>query len=305
MIYFSENIKKQNPLTDHKVWRANKYKLRLTNEQEKKLVQFCGSARFIYNLCLRDRLFFEKRGSRVGFYAQCKKLTQLKSDPAMSWLCEAPIQALQQALKDLDKAFVNHRKKPSHFKKPTVRKKYRNDTIRFLKSRQNEIRRTGKSSGQIRIQKIGWVSFRGWYGILGNIRSITIKRDGCGWAASVFYQSEVNRPTNSNLPPVGIDVGITHFAALSTGELIDPLNAGRKSLSRLAFLQRRLARKNRGSNNWRKQKRKITKLHASVVDARRDFLHKLSTRIAKNHGLVCVENLKIKNMSASARGSVQ
>lgn len=106
-------------------------------------------------------------------------------------------------------------------------------------------------------------------------------------------------------PPseVGIDMGVKRFATLSDGDFFEPLNAFKREREKLAKLQKKLAGQKKGSRNSRKTKRKITRLHRHIADSRRDFLHKTSTQIAKNHSVVYVEDLKVSNMSASAAGT--
>jgi len=112
-------------------------------------------------------------------------------------------------------------------------------------------------------------------------------------------------PALSTLPDVGIDRGVAVFAALSSGELIEPLSAGKKAQRSLARAQRKLARKVKLSNGWRKQKQRIATLQARIARARKDHLHKLSTEIAKNHGTVVIESLRIGNMVRSAKGTAE
>ena len=98
-------------------------------------------------------------------------------------------------------------------------------------------------------------------------------------------------------------MGVKRFATLSNGDFVEPLNAFKQERENLTKLQRKLARQKKGSRNSRKTKRKIARLHRYIADSRRDFLHKTSTRIAKNHSIVYVEDLKVSNMSASAAGT--
>jgi putative transposase len=119
----------------------------------------------------------------------------------------------------------------------------------------------------------------------------------------VQYECEVADPKPSSLPVVGIDRGVSVFAALSDGTLIEPANHGKRALRALARAQRKLARKKQGSNNRRKQVRRLARLHRRVANARKDFLHKQSTIIAKSHGVVVLEKLGIRNMVRLARGT--
>jgi len=103
---------------------------------------------------------------------------------------------------------------------------------------------------------------------------------------------------------IGIDAGIRCFAAFSDGTMVQGVNSFRKHEDQLAREQRRLKQKQKGSKNWKKQKRKISRLHHKIANVREDFLHKLSTRISKSHARAYVEELKIQNMSASAKGTI-
>ena len=102
---------------------------------------------------------------------------------------------------------------------------------------------------------------------------------------------------------IGIDMGVKRLVTLSNGDFVEPLNSFKQEREKLAKLQRKLARQKKGSRNSRKTKRKIARLHRYIADSRRDFLHKTSTKIAKNHSIVYVEALKVSNMSASASGT--
>jgi putative transposase len=100
-------------------------------------------------------------------------------------------------------------------------------------------------------------------------------------------------------------VGIARFATLSDGTVIEPLNSFKKHQARLKRYQRRMARKVKFSNNWKKAKAKVAKVTSTIANARRDFLHKASTTISKNHAVVCIEDLQVRNMSKSAAGTIE
>jgi putative transposase len=104
---------------------------------------------------------------------------------------------------------------------------------------------------------------------------------------------------------IGIDMGIANFATFSDGNSIQPLNSFRKHEKQLAALQHVLAKKVKVSENWRKQKAKVARLHKKIADVRNDFFHKTTTTISKNHAVVVLEDLKVKNVSASASGSLE
>jgi putative transposase len=129
-------------------------------------------------------------------------------------------------------------------------------------------------------------------------------RHSCGkWFISIQTERDVEPPVHGATTAVGIDLGVARFATLSDGQSIAPLNSLKKHQQRLARYQRSMARKQKFSKNWVKAKAKVQKLHSTITNVRRDFLHKTSTAISKNHALVCIEDLKVANMSRSAKGS--
>jgi len=220
----------------------------------------------------------------------------------VDWLKACPAHTLQQALKDLDRAYQNWwagRAEP-----PTPRKKGVNDSFRFPDPVSIKVERTGRSSGRIKLPKLGWVRLRGWRVIPGDICNATVSRRAGHWYVAVQWQQEAAEPVESPLPSVGIDRGITVFAALSDGTSIAPANHGKKAFKALRKAQRNLSRKRRGSSHRRKAIRRVAKIQLRAANARKDFLHKVSTDIAKNHGIVVVEALKVRNMSASAKGTL-
>jgi putative transposase len=138
--------------------------------------------------------------------------------------------------------------------------------------------------------------------VLGEVRSATVSLRAGKWYVSILTKREVEQrvPRGS---AVGIDVGVARFATLSDGSFVAPLASVRKHGQRLAKYQRRMARKQKGSSNWMKSKARVQRIHARIADARADFLHKASTTISKNHAMIAVEDLKIRNMSKSAAGT--
>jgi len=103
---------------------------------------------------------------------------------------------------------------------------------------------------------------------------------------------------------VGIDMGITRFATMS-GSFLSPLNSFKRHEARLRRAQRAMSRKTKLSNNWKKAKARIQRIHARIGNARRDYLHKTTATISKNQAMVCIEDLQVRNMSKSAAGSTE
>ena len=283
-------------MIDHK---AVLFRLYPTPEQAAQMVQIAGACRFVYNLALEQRRDWYRPGRRFNFASQCREVTQLRAE--VDWLKAVPVHTLQQALCDLERAYQNWW--AGRAQAPTPRRKGLNDRFRFPDPVSLAVERTGTSSGRVKLPKLGWVRLRGWAALPGDIRNITVSRRAGHWFAAVQCEREGAEPVLSTLPPIGIDLGVAVFAALSDGTSIAPVNHGKTALKALRKAQRALARKTRGSANRRKAVRRVAKLQKRVTDARKDFLHKHSTIIAKSHGMVVVEALPVRAMSASAKGT--
>lgn len=280
--------------------KAQLFRLYPTPEQAAQMAQFSGACRYVYNLALEQRRDWYRPGRTFNFTTQCREVTQLRAD--VDWLKAVPVHSLQQALRDLDQAYRNWWS--GRAQAPTPRRKGVNDSFRFPDTHHLAVERTGSSSGRVKLPKLGWVRVRGWKSLPGDLRNITVSRRAGKWFAAVQCEREIDEPALSLLPAIGIDMGVKVFAALSDGTCISPANHGMKALRALRKAQRVVARRKRGSANRRKAVRRVARIQKRVADARKDFLHKQSTIIAKNHRMVVMEALKVRNMSASARGTV-
>lgn len=280
--------------------RANKYRLEPSPEQVECLENVAGACRFVYNCALEQRRDWYRR-KRITYLQQQAELTQCRAE--FDWLRACPVHALQCALRDLEynfqKFFVGLRGYP----KP--RRKKDGEGFRLPDPRYLRFKRLSRRMGAVRLGKIGWVKVRGWFPLGGEIKNVHVRRRGKHWYVSIQWQKEVPDLEPRNLPCIGIDHGIKVFAAMSDGTKIAPLNAFKRIKDNLAKEQRRLARKKLYSSNWNKQLLKVSRLRQNAANARKDFLHKLSTEIAKSHGIVKVEKLNIKGMTASAKGTVE
>jgi len=283
-----------------KIRKAYKVRLKTNEKIENMLVRYCGSSRFLWNKCLAMNLErLENRQAILWYNELAWWLTVWKQSEEYGFLKECPSQVLQQKLKDLERAFRDCFDKSQSLKRtPVFKKRGLNDGIRFPQGFKIDNRR-------IFLPKIGWIGFHKSCEIAGKIKNITIT-NRCGqWFASIQVEQMIEIGKHASDSEIGIDAGVKCFTAFSDGTMIDGVHSFRKHEDALAREQRKLARKKRGSNNWKKQKRKISKLHHTIANVRQDFLHKLSTEISKNQAKVYVEGLKIKNMSASARGTIE
>ena len=160
-------------------------------------------------------------------------------------------------------------------------------------------------NGRIKLPKLGWIRYRNSREILGTAKNITVSSNGGKWFVSIQTEREVEPAIPKSTSSIGIDVGIARFATMSDGSFVAPLNSFKKHQQRLAKYQRRMSRKVKFSRNWKKAKAKVQKIHTGIAQARKDFLHKTTTTISQNHALVCVEDLQVRNMSKSSKGTVE
>ena len=278
--------------------QAFKFELQPNGEQQRTMRRFAGSCRFVFNKALALQQTRHEQGEKKLSYAGfCKALTEWKAQPETLWLKETHSQPLQQTLKDLERAYVNFFEKRADF--PRFKKKGTGDSFRYPQGCKLD-----QGNGRIFLPKLGWLRYRNSRDVLGDICNVTISQSGGKWFASIQTRREV--PVEQ--PPggiVGLDMGIARFVTLSDGSHLDPLNSFKKHQQRLKRYQRRMARKVKFSQNWKKAKAKVTQIHIDIANARKDYLHKASHAISKNHAIVCIEDLQVRNMSKSSKGNAE
>ncbi|MEV0407973.1 transposase [Actinoallomurus sp. NPDC050550] len=280
-----------------------RFRLAPTAAQETALLEHCSHARFVWNLAVEQHLYWRPgRASAPGYREQCRQLTEARSESA--WLRSGSQTVQQQALRDFSQATSNFFN--GTHRRPTWRKRGRHEGFRIVGQRGNQwdVRRVSRKVGQVWVPKVGWVPFRWSRPIPVDAKSYRITQDRSGrWhVAFAVIPEAINRPTTDEA--VGIDRGVAVSAALSTGELLSAPGLSRKEAKRLKRLQRKLARAQRGSNRRTRIKFAIARLKARETDRRKDWAEKISTELARRFSLVGVEDLKIKNMVRSARGTV-
>lgn len=280
--------------------RASVFELEPTETQASAFGQWVGACRVVYNLALDQRRTFGQQ-HHIYYNQQQAEITDLRAEA--DWLKAVPVHALQMAVRAVDSAY--QRFFTGQCEAPQPRKKSVNDSFTLPDPSYLGFKRLNANHGAVKVPKVGWVKLRGYRALGGALRSITISRKAGKWFVSIAWQKEVPDPLPSNLPTVGLDRGVAVFAALSDGRKIEPLSAFKRIKDKLAKHQRKMSRKVRRSENWRKQKVKITRLHRKVANARKDYLHKLSTDLAKNHSVIKIEKLQVKNMTKSAKGTVE
>jgi putative transposase len=279
---------------------VSRYRLAASTAQERVLREHCAHARYVWNLAVEQQSWWRPgRKSAPGFVAQAAQLTEARAVSA--WLRDGSQMVQQQALRDFAQAMANYF--ASTHGKPTWRKASRDEGFRIVAVRPGHVRRLSRKTGEVWVPKAGWVRFR-WSRAIPAARSYRITRDRAGrWhIAFAAIPEPITGPDTGVV--VGIDRGVTVSAALSTGELLHCPGLHPAERARLARLQRRLARTRRGSNRRQRVRAAIATLKARESDRRKDWVEKLSTDLARRFDMIRVEDLKIRNMTRSARGTL-
>ncbi len=280
----------------------SRYRLQPTPAQEQALAEHCAHARFVWNLAVEQHAHWRPgRKSAPGFAEQCRQLTQARAE--FAWLRAGSVTVQQQALKDFAQAMANFFS--GTHRRPTWRKRGEGDGFRIVAVKEGDVRRLSRNTGEVKIPKVGWVRFRWSRAVPGGVKSYRVNRDAAGRWHVAFAAIPEPVPAPGNGERVGVDRGVAASAALSTGELLTVPGLSRAGRSRLLRLQRKLARAKRGSNRRGKVKSAIAKLKARESDRRKDWVEKTSTRLARDFDVIAVEDLKIANMTRSAKGTLQ
>ncbi|MCK0507305.1 RNA-guided endonuclease InsQ/TnpB family protein [Aromatoleum anaerobium] len=278
--------------------QAFKFELSPDGQQERQMRRFAGSCRFVFNKALAlQKERYEQGEKKLGYAGLCKRLTEWRNSPDTGWLSGAPVHPLQQTLKDLERAYANFFLKRADF--PRFKKKGQADSFRYPDPKQIKLE---QANSRLFLPKLGWLRYRNSRDVLGTVKNVTVSQSCGKWYVSVQTEREVEQPL-PNGGAVGIDMGVARFATLSDGTFYAPLNSFKRHQTALRRAQQAMSRKTKFSNNWKKARAKVQKIHSRIGNARRDYLHKTSTTISQNHAMVCIEDLQVRNMSRSAAGS--
>lgn len=274
--------------------RAYRYRFYPTPEQEALLRRTCGCVRYVWNWALETRsTAYVQHGERIGYVALSAALTALKADPEHQWLGEVSSVPLQQTVRHQQQALAGFFDKRARY--PRFRAK-----------------RRGRQSAEFTRSAFRWDGARVWLAKMVEplpVRwsrplpegcapsTVTVSLDTAGrWHVSIL----VDDPTVARLPPsasaVGMDAGISSLVTLSTGEKLTNPRHERTDRQRLTKAQRDLSRKQKGSTNRAKARRRVARVHARIADRRRDHLHQLSTRLVRENQTVVIEDLSVRNM---------
>jgi putative transposase len=275
------------------VKRSYRYRFYPTGQQAELLNRTFGSVRYVYNRALAERSrAWTQEQRRVTYVDTAKMLTGWKQDPDTGWLSEVSNVPLQQGLRHLQTAFTAFWAKRAKY--PHFKSKHKSRASATFASNAFIWR-----DGRLTLAKMTEELDVRWSRPLpdgAEPSTVTVSRDGADrWHISILVEEVVHDASLSNRT-VGVDAGISSLVTLSTGEKVANPQHERRDRELLALAQRRLARKAKNSANRAKARTAVARVHARISDRRRDFLHKLSTRLINENQVICIEDLSVRNM---------
>ena len=280
---------------------GRKYLAVFTSEQDVLARKSAGCRRLVSNLALSQRKYtYQSKGWSQNYVTQAHELVDLKQ--AYPFFQEVPSHVLQQSLRDLETSYTRFFKGLSGYPKP--KHKDHGDSFRFPDSAQFEVKPISHKWARVKLPKFGWVKFRcsrSWPKMIGNI---TVSRDSDEWYLSFCGEVEPRKQALQTKTSVGIDRGVVTAVVASDGLTADREMATVGEGKRFVRLQQRLARQTKGSRRRARTKVQFANLNRTIRRRRQDFAHQVSRHLVNNHDLVVLEDLRVKNMTASARGSL-
>ncbi|HEX5969003.1 MAG TPA: transposase [Intrasporangium sp.] len=277
----------------------SRYRLRPTASQEVLLLEACAHARYVWNLGLEQRLMWRRwQGPTPGLAEQSRQLTEARA--VHEWLASGSVTVQQQALRDLDRAWRNFF--GGTHERPTWRKQGVHEGFRIVGAQALRVEQVNRSWSRVLVPKVGWVRF-GRSRALPEFKSYRVTRDPAGRWHIAFAAVPGPIPAPGTGAVVGLDRGVAVAVALSTGELTSPGRLRHKERERLRRLQRRLARARPGSNRRARTRAAIARVTAREGDRRRDWVEKTSTDLAARFDVIRVEDLNVRGMTRTARGT--
>ena len=279
----------------------SRYRLEPTREQADALLRHCADARYVWNLCVeQDGWWRRGRGRMPGFAERCRQLTAARADNP--WLAEGSVIVQQQAIRDHAQAmaqfFAGTRKRPGW------RRRGEDESFRVVAIRSSDVRRLNRNWGEVNVPKVGWIRFRWSRAVSDRVKSYRVIRDRAGrWhVAFAVIPAPITGPGSGDV--IGIDRGVVVSAALSTGEMLSAPGLSSHERARLRKLERKLARARRGSGHRARVKISLARLKGREATRRKDWVEKVSTTLARRFDLIRVEDLNIRAMTRSARGTL-
>ncbi len=278
----------------------SRFRIYPTREQEAALLAHCGHARFVWNLACEQQTWWRPgRGNPPAHAERNRQLTEARRE--FPWLAAGSVTVQQQALRDFQQAMTNFFS-GSH-RRPTWRKAGQHEGFRIVGSQARRVVKLSRKWSAVKVPKVGWVKLRRSRTI-PDAASYRITRDRAGRWHIAFVAIPETTPAPETGEVVGVDRGVAASIATSTGELssVPGLTAG--EAERKLRLERRLARARKGSNRRKKLKQQLARLRAREADRRTDWIEQTSTWLARRFDVIVLEDLNIRAMTASAKGTV-
>jgi putative transposase len=286
------NSKRAFSLLIHR--KAYRFRMRPKRSQQQSLNRMAGARRWVWNWALRRwRDTYAATGKSISLQQLSAELTALKQQPATAWLNEIDSQALQQVLKDLRQAFTNFFAKRARCPRFKGRKR---DLFRFRIPQRVTVK-----DGKVYVPKVGWVRIRQSQPVEGTTKSATFRRDACGhWYVTFtveFEMPDVALPMPDPAKVAGIDLGLKVFAAITGRKPVPNPRFFRTGQRKLKRAQRAVSRRKKDSRRKAKAQRRVGRLHRTIANQRKDFLHKLTTKLVNEHDGLCIEDLSLKGLA--------
>lgn len=277
---------------------GRRFRIELTDAQERLAQQTADACRAVYNTGLEQRREYRRRGAWVGYQQQAHELAQAKEEH--TWLAEVPGHCLQQALRDLDVACRRHGTFRVHWR--SARRWVA--SFRFPEGSKMTVQKLNRRKSQVNLPKLGWVKFRASRSLDGeNIRSATLTKQGRHWYMSLLVNDGATTPATHAAPDnaVGVDRGVVVAVATSAGDLLDQVLATPAEKRRVVRLQRKLSRAAKHSANRNRARQRYAGLRAQEARRRQDFCVKTARQLAEKNAVVVLEKLPTKNMTRRAQ----
>jgi putative transposase len=280
---------------------VGRFRLLPSPKQARVLAEHCRHARFVWNLAVEQQQHWQPGRHAPGYNEQCAQLTAARAE--YDWLKAGSQTVQQQALRDFAQAMRNFFN--GTHRRPTWRKAGQHEGFRQVGVKLRHIKRLSRRYGQVWIPKVGWVKFRWTRNIADTVKSyrVTLDRSGRWHIAFAAIPDPVAGPGDGSV--VGVDRGVAVSVALSSGQLLRAPGLRPGETQRLRRLQQRLARAQRGSNRRARTRLAIARLRARETDRRRDWVDKTTTDLARGFDTICVEDLNVRAMTRSARGTAE
>ena len=275
--------------------KSYKYRLHPTKEQAEFFEKSFGCVRFVYNWALNQRIeAYQKDGTRISWVDSCKRLTELKKQEETKWLCEVANQSLQSSIRNMDSAFTSFFREKKGFPKFKSKKRSK-QSFQFV-----DKVRIDFETHRVKLPKIGEVKFGKNRTFEGKIGTCTVSKTPTSkYYISILVDDGIPMQEKAQITTetaVGIDVGIKDFAVLSNGQVYSNPKFYEKDEKRLKVLQRRLSRKQKGSNRRERARLAVAKQHEKIKNHRENFIHKVTSRIVRESQTIILEDLNIEGM---------